>query len=77
MAYETFTTEDAYDASDCGEPIMLNAAVRGSRRIHDSATTLDGAKARIAARSAKPHNRGEHAEVYYAGNLVLSTAEAA
>mgnify|MGYP000591407921 CR=1 FL=1 len=51
--------------------------VRGSRRIRDSATTLDEAKTRIAARSAKPHNRGEHAEVYYAGNLVLSTAEVA
>lgn len=52
------------------------AYVKGARRLADSATTLEGAKARIAARAAKPHNRGEHAEVYYAGNLVLSTAEA-
>lgn len=37
MAYETFTTEDAYDASDCGEPIMLNAAsVARMCRDHDA-----------------------------------------
>lgn len=50
------------------------AYVKGDRRLRDSATTLDAAKARVEARAAKKHNRGEHAEVFYAGNLVFSTA---
>lgn len=36
MAFETFTTEDAYDASECGEPIMLSqAAALRMMRQHD------------------------------------------
>lgn len=48
------------------------AYIKGDRRLGDSAETLDGAKARIAARLANRHNRGERAEVYRDGMLVLA-----
>lgn len=38
--------------------------IKGTRRLHDSAATLDGAKARIAFRLSKRHNKGETAEVW-------------
>lgn len=48
--------------------------IKGDRRLSDSARDLDGAKARIASRLAKRHNRGERAEVYHRHQLVWSTS---
>lgn len=44
------------------------------RKLYDSARTLDDARARIDARLAKRHNRGETATVHLGGKLVLDTA---
>jgi hypothetical protein len=49
------------------------AYIKGDRRLADSACDLDAAKARIAARLAKRHNKGERAEVYCNHVLVFST----
>ena len=49
---------------------FIIAYVRGDRRLADSAETMDGAKARIAARLAKRHNKGEKAEIYLRGQLI-------
>ena len=56
-------------------PYYINY-VRGGRALGDSATTLESAKARIAARLAKRHNRGERAQVYRDGKLVFETCPA-
>jgi hypothetical protein len=56
-------------------PYVINY-VRGERVLSDSAVTLAGAKARIGARLAKRHNRGEKAQVYRGGKLVLETCPA-
>lgn len=44
--------------------------IRRERRLLDSASTLDGAKARCAARLAKPHNYGETAVVSFQGRIL-------
>lgn len=61
------------DASKQKPRPFIIAYVRGDRRLGDSAQTLEGAKARINARLAKRHNRGERAEVYTSGKLIFST----
>lgn len=44
------------------------------RMLRDSAQSLEMAKAKIAARAAKQHNRGETARVYdLRRNLILDT----
>jgi hypothetical protein len=47
------------------------AFFRGERVLLDSARSLESAKARVAARLAKRHNRGERAEIYLHGQLVF------
>jgi len=47
--------------------------IKGDRRLRDCARSMDGAKARITARLAKRHNKGERAEVYRNHTLVFST----
>lgn len=54
-----------------GTPFVI-VYIKGDRRLNDSARDLDGAKARVAARLAKRHNRGERAEVYFKHELVFS-----
>jgi hypothetical protein len=49
--------------------------VKGERQLADSADTLDAAKARISARLAKRHNRGEHALVHYRHKLVFDSRQ--
>lgn len=47
----------------------------GDRMLRDSAMSFEHAKAKIAARSAKRHNKGETARVYdLRRNLILDTA---
>lgn len=57
-----------------GERSYVIAYIRGERRLADSAASLESAMARIDARLAKPHNRGERAEVRLHGELIFSTA---
>lgn len=47
--------------------------IKGDRRLSDSARDLEAAKARIATRLAKRHNKGERAEVHHRHQLVFST----
>lgn len=44
--------------------------IKGDRLVRDSARSLEGAKALIAARLAKRHNRGEVARVLFRGEVV-------
>ena len=44
--------------------------VRGTRVLGDSARSLEDALARVSARLAKRHNRGEHARLYRGGKLI-------
>lgn len=50
--------------------------IRGLRRLLDSATTLEAAKARCDGRLAKPHNRGEAAVVSFQGRIVYTAGAA-
>lgn len=54
-----------------GVPFVITY-IKGDRRLADSARDLEGAKARISARLAKSHNRGERAEVHHKHQLVWS-----
>lgn len=48
--------------------------IKGDRSLPDCASTLEHAKELIASRLAKPHNKGERAEVWYNNReLVFST----
>lgn len=54
-----------------GSPYIISY-IKGDRRLADSARSLGAAKAKIEARLAKRHNRGERAEVYHRHELVFS-----
>ena len=47
--------------------------IRGERVLYDSARSLEDAKARIATRLAKRHNRRERARVVLRGITVFET----
>ena len=53
-----------------GERPYVIAYVRGDRKLYDSATTLEGARARIERRLSKRHNRGEVGHIYLGGKLI-------
>lgn len=59
------------ECSQRDRPYII-AYIRGERRVADSAVTLEHAKTLIARRVAKRHNRGERAEVFRGGMLVLA-----
>ena len=55
-----------------GAPYVITY-IKGERRLSDSARDIDSAKARIASRLAKKHNKGERAEVHHKHALVFSS----
>jgi hypothetical protein len=48
--------------------------IKGDRQLSDTATTLEFAKERVAARLAKKHNKGERAEVWYRNKELVFSA---